>query len=215
MRLKPKGAQSVALLLNRGTRTHKTAGVQAGAYSFIRLLERNIVNPSSRLLGEAGRAARLAVGWRAEERWKKPRPSGNGTDRGWNITPPRKRADFQPVVRYESAGRTFPGRKSQMNVEQSTCASSARAQQWDQIDWDRCERRVRRLQARIVKATRESTRVEPVPRSGALSRLEPYEVRISRTGSKGRGWPQGHPLTRRAPLVPAPAPKPRGEGRRD
>ena len=42
-----------------------------------------------------------------------------------------------------------------MNVERSTCASSARAQQWDQIDWDRCERRVRRLQARIVKATRE------------------------------------------------------------
>lgn len=43
-----------------------------------------------------------------------------------------------------------------MNVESSTCASSARASQWDQIDWDRCERRVRRLQARIVKATRES-----------------------------------------------------------
>jgi len=42
-----------------------------------------------------------------------------------------------------------------MNVESSTCASSARASQWDQIDWERCERRVRRLQARIVKATRE------------------------------------------------------------
>ena len=42
-----------------------------------------------------------------------------------------------------------------MNVERSMCASSARAQQWDQMDWERCECRVRRLQARIVKATRE------------------------------------------------------------
>jgi len=58
MRLKPKGAQSVALLLNRGTRTFQTAGVQAGAYSFVGLLERNMVNPLSRLLG--GRLGRKA-----------------------------------------------------------------------------------------------------------------------------------------------------------
>jgi len=42
-----------------------------------------------------------------------------------------------------------------MNVEQSTCASSGQPRHWDQIDWDRCHRRVKRLQARIVKATRE------------------------------------------------------------
>ena len=61
MRLKPKGAQSVALLLNRGTRTLKTAGVQAGAYSFVGLLEQNMV---TRHLAskEAGWAARPAVG---------------------------------------------------------------------------------------------------------------------------------------------------------
>ena len=57
-RLKPKGVQSVALLLNRGTRTFQTAGVQAGAYSLVRLPERNMVNPSSCLAG--GRPGRKA-----------------------------------------------------------------------------------------------------------------------------------------------------------
>jgi len=42
-----------------------------------------------------------------------------------------------------------------MNAEQSTCAPSGKPQHWDQIDWDRCGWRVKRLQARIVKATRE------------------------------------------------------------
>ena len=40
-----------------------------------------------------------------------------------------------------------------MNAEQSACASSGKATAWDQIDWSTTERRVRRLQARIVKAT--------------------------------------------------------------
>ncbi len=35
------------------------------------------------------------------------------------------------------------------------CASSVTAAHWEQIDWSKCERQVRRLQARIVKATRE------------------------------------------------------------
>jgi RNA-directed DNA polymerase len=40
-----------------------------------------------------------------------------------------------------------------MNAEQSACASSGKATAWDQIDWSTVERQVRRLQARIVKAT--------------------------------------------------------------
>jgi len=43
-----------------------------------------------------------------------------------------------------------------MNVDSSMCASSGKAACWDQVDWPKCERQVRRLQARIVKATRES-----------------------------------------------------------
>jgi RNA-directed DNA polymerase len=42
-----------------------------------------------------------------------------------------------------------------MNAEQSACASSGKTEAWEQLDWSQCERRVRRLQARIVKATRE------------------------------------------------------------
>jgi RNA-directed DNA polymerase len=42
-----------------------------------------------------------------------------------------------------------------MNVDSSMCASSGKAAHWEQIDWPKCERQVRRLQARIVKATRE------------------------------------------------------------
>ncbi len=42
-----------------------------------------------------------------------------------------------------------------MNAEQSACASSGKTNAWDQIDWSQCERNVRRLQARIVKATQE------------------------------------------------------------
>jgi RNA-directed DNA polymerase len=42
-----------------------------------------------------------------------------------------------------------------MNTEQSACASSGKTTAWAQIDWPKYERQVRRLQARIVKATRE------------------------------------------------------------
>ncbi|HSI83446.1 MAG: reverse transcriptase N-terminal domain-containing protein, partial [Candidatus Methylacidiphilales bacterium] len=41
-----------------------------------------------------------------------------------------------------------------MNV-QNTCAPSAEKLNWDQIDWAQCEQSVRRLQVRIVKATKE------------------------------------------------------------
>lgn len=42
-----------------------------------------------------------------------------------------------------------------MNANQPACASSDFAKRWDGIDWSRCEREVRRLQARIVKAVQE------------------------------------------------------------
>jgi retron-type reverse transcriptase len=41
-----------------------------------------------------------------------------------------------------------------MNANKA-CASSAATAHWDQIDWSRCEQQVVRLQARIVKASRE------------------------------------------------------------
>jgi RNA-directed DNA polymerase len=42
-----------------------------------------------------------------------------------------------------------------MNVAQSMFAASGPASQWEQIDWTQSERKVRRLQARIVKAIQE------------------------------------------------------------
>src|SRR5271155_5411228 len=42
-----------------------------------------------------------------------------------------------------------------MNAEKSACASSDPANAWDRLEWSHHERQVRRLQARIVKATRE------------------------------------------------------------
>src|SRR5438445_8600755 len=40
-----------------------------------------------------------------------------------------------------------------MNAAKPVCASSGNAQAWEQLDWPQHERNVRRLQARIVKAT--------------------------------------------------------------
>lgn len=40
-----------------------------------------------------------------------------------------------------------------MNAVQTVCASSGQANAWEQVNWTQCERQVRRLQARIVKAT--------------------------------------------------------------
>ncbi len=42
-----------------------------------------------------------------------------------------------------------------MNAPKRACASSDKSNAWDRIDWSLCERRVRRMQARIVKATQE------------------------------------------------------------
>src|SRR5260370_10356717 len=49
-----------------------------------------------------------------------------------------------------------------MNADKTACASSGKATAWDQIDWLKCERQVRRLQARIVKATQEAGPIHEV-----------------------------------------------------
>jgi RNA-directed DNA polymerase len=54
-----------------------------------------------------------------------------------------------------------------MNVDVSMCAFSGKATHWEQVNWPHCERNTRRLQARIVKATREGRR----GRVKALQRL--------------------------------------------
>ena len=108
-RLKPNGnAASVLPPCKRSTRTKPAAGVEAGANSSMSS-QPNIINPTGRLRVEAGASARNAEGLAGKGCWKKQTPFDNGTDRSCNIAPPRKRADFQRVVRYEIAGRTTAG----------------------------------------------------------------------------------------------------------
>lgn len=42
-----------------------------------------------------------------------------------------------------------------MNEDKTKCAPSADAKRWNSIDWEKCERYVRKLQLRIAKATKE------------------------------------------------------------
>jgi hypothetical protein len=108
-RLQPKRcAARVLQACKRSARTNQAAGVEAGADSFVSS-QPNIANPTSRLPAKAGASARNADGMAGRGSWKKQKPVCNGADRSWNITPPCKRADFQPVVRDETAGRTFAG----------------------------------------------------------------------------------------------------------
>ena len=45
--------------------------------------------------------------------------------------------------------------EKQMSVANATCASPGQIKAWNQIEWSRCWKRVRKLQARIVKAVQE------------------------------------------------------------
>ena len=90
-----------------GHTNNMTAGVETGTNSFVSS-ERNRINPSSRLV-EAGVIARCAAGMPGRGCWKKRTSFCNETNRGCNIAPPCKRADFQPVMRDEKTGKTFVG----------------------------------------------------------------------------------------------------------
>jgi len=84
----------------------KTVGEKVGANSSVSS-QPNIVNPTFRLREKAGESARDAEEMAGMGCWKKQKPFCNGTDR--SFAPPRKRADFQRVVRDEKTGRTFTG----------------------------------------------------------------------------------------------------------
>ena len=73
-----------------------------------------------------------------------------------NITRPEKGADFRRVFLNEKLEEPRKEEK-QMNAKNKNlaCASSDGEMQWHQIDWSQAHRNVRRLQARIVKATKE------------------------------------------------------------
>ena len=63
----------------------------------------------------------------------------------------------QLVLNHEKAVELFEGGKQMnANVEMMrACAPADRALNWNSIDWNQCHENVRKLQARIVKATKE------------------------------------------------------------
>jgi RNA-directed DNA polymerase len=59
------------------------------------------------------------------------------------------------VILYKKLLEFFKAEK-QMNEIKTSCASAHKtAYTWNNIDWDKCERDVQKLQARIVKAQKE------------------------------------------------------------
>jgi RNA-directed DNA polymerase len=82
-------------------------------------------------------------------------PLCNGADRGCNITPLRKQADFQLVRVDERAYRNFAGGIANERGAIYACRLRPLEAQWEQVNWSQCEFKVKRLQARIVKATQE------------------------------------------------------------
>ncbi len=91
------------------TRTLRLPAYETGAKSSMSL-ERNIESPTSRLF-KAGASARNADGMVGRGGWKKRTLLSNRADRGCNIIPLRKQADFQLVVNDERVGRTCKGGK--------------------------------------------------------------------------------------------------------
>ena len=89
-------------------------------------------------------------------------PCCNGEDRGCNIIPTRKRADFRMVIRCETRYRTCRMRKGldksrQMGgtSKEVKCASSAEPKAWTREELEQARRWVGKLQRRIAKAQRE------------------------------------------------------------
>ncbi len=78
-----------------------------------------------------------------------------------------------------------------MNVASTTCASSHRDVDWHGIDWVKCHRTVRRLQARMVKATHW----EAGSREGALRGLScmPRKRLVQFLGGWGLATAPGYP----------------------
>lgn len=70
---------------------------------------------------------------------------------------PRKRADFRQIFLDESAYRTSFTEEMQMNaIPRTACASSGKQVTWNRMNWQHVQHNVRKLQARIVKATKWS-----------------------------------------------------------
>jgi len=97
--------QSVDLIRETGHTDIRTAGVKAGAKSFVSL-NQNMVTPQASSGNRGKRLARTADRSTGKGCWKKQMPLCNGADRKWQL-PCDKQADFQQVMKGEKVGRTI------------------------------------------------------------------------------------------------------------
>jgi len=100
-----KVKQSVDLRTLTGHTDIRTAGVKAGAKSFVSL-NQNMVTPQASTGNRGKRLVRVADRFAGRGCWKKQRPFCNGADRKWQLLC-EKQADFQQVMKGEKAGRTI------------------------------------------------------------------------------------------------------------
>ena len=96
-----------------------------------------------------------------------------------------------------------------MNANQPACASSDLAKHWDGIDWSRCGREVRRLQARIVKAVQAGRwgRVKALPRllTGSFHGKALAVKRVTENrGKRTAGWMESCAAFRLPSIKPSP-----------
>ena len=77
-----------------------------------------------------------------------------GDDKGWNMILRESEQTSAWCLVIREFVELLQGEK-QMNVEQSACAFPDYDTHWHSIDWARCHQTVKKLQARIVKATQE------------------------------------------------------------
>ena len=97
--------QSVDLITATGHTDIQTAGVKAGAKSFLSL-NQNMETPLAFPVTLGKRLARVADRFAGRGCWKKQKPFCNGTDRKRQLLCD-KQADFQQVMKGEKAGRTI------------------------------------------------------------------------------------------------------------
>jgi len=79
----------------------------------------------------------------------------NETDRGCNITSHESGLTSVMVILYKKLSELFQGGK-QMNEIKTSCApTDQKWGTWEDIDWNKCQHWVKKLQGRIVKAQKE------------------------------------------------------------
>ncbi len=127
-----------------------TAGGETEPKLSFMLIKRNMV--SLYIRRNARQTVRNADEYAGKGKWKKRMPFCNGTDRNSRfVSPEREQTSTWSFITRESI--EFLKGAKQMNSKM--CAAADVVKHWSDIDWNKAENYVKRLQMRIVKAYKE------------------------------------------------------------